>query len=150
MLERLWAECVDNNRWDFHLFKRRRSQKWYISQRFSYFQKKKKPKLKYFTETWILPFAVLAAVVGYAVLAIAFYNKDGWFQSVCVFDKLSLMINTNNTTIQDTMFWHIWNLTLLFSVIIVRCWCCIIFNYILVTELWKNQLSKPSKNCNPL
>ena len=41
------------------------------------FSKKKKPKLKYFTETWILPFAVLAAMVAYAVLAIAFYNKDG-------------------------------------------------------------------------
>ena len=36
-----------------------------------------KPKLKYFSETWILPFAVLFAMVAYAVLAIVFYNKDG-------------------------------------------------------------------------
>ena len=36
-----------------------------------------KPKLKYFSETWILPSAVLLAIVAYAVLAIAFYNNDG-------------------------------------------------------------------------
>ena len=32
---------------------------------------------KYFSETWILPFAVLFAMVAYAVLAIVFYNNDG-------------------------------------------------------------------------
>ena len=32
---------------------------------------------KYFSETWILPSAVLLAMVAYTVLAIAFYNKDG-------------------------------------------------------------------------
>ena len=31
----------------------------------------------YFSETWILPFAVLSAVVGYAIMAIVFYNTDG-------------------------------------------------------------------------
>ena len=31
----------------------------------------------YFSETWILPFAVLFAMVAYAVLAIIFYNIDG-------------------------------------------------------------------------
>ena len=31
---------------------------------------------KYFSETWILPFAVLLAMAAYAVLAIAFYNSD--------------------------------------------------------------------------
>ena len=36
-----------------------------------------KPKKKYFSETWILPFAVLFAMVAYAVLAIVFYNNDG-------------------------------------------------------------------------
>ena len=36
-----------------------------------------KPKFLYFSETWILPFAVLSAMVAYAVLAIVFYNKDG-------------------------------------------------------------------------
>ena len=36
-----------------------------------------KPKLKYFSETWILPFAVLFAMVAYAVLAIFFLNNDG-------------------------------------------------------------------------
>ena len=36
-----------------------------------------KPKLKYISETWILPFAVLFAMVAYAVLAIVFYNNDG-------------------------------------------------------------------------
>ena len=36
-----------------------------------------KSKLKYFSETWILPFAVLFAMVAYAVLAIVYYNKDG-------------------------------------------------------------------------
>ena len=36
-----------------------------------------KPKLKYFSETWILPFAVLFAVVAYAVVAVVFYNSDG-------------------------------------------------------------------------
>ena len=36
-----------------------------------------KPKKKYFSETWILPFAVLFGIVAYAVLAIAFYNIDG-------------------------------------------------------------------------
>ena len=36
-----------------------------------------KPKLKYFSETWILPSAVLLASVAYALLAIAFYNNDG-------------------------------------------------------------------------
>ena len=32
---------------------------------------------KYISETWILPFAVLFAMVAYAVLAIVFYNNDG-------------------------------------------------------------------------
>ena len=36
-----------------------------------------KPKLKYFSETWILPSVVLLAMVAYTVLAIAFYNNDG-------------------------------------------------------------------------
>ena len=36
-----------------------------------------KPKLKYISETWILPFAVLFAMVAYAILAIVFYNNDG-------------------------------------------------------------------------
>ena len=36
-----------------------------------------KLKWKYFSETWILPFTVLFAMVAYAVLAIVFYNKDG-------------------------------------------------------------------------
>ena len=36
-----------------------------------------KPKLKYTSETWILPFAVLFAMVAYAVLAIVFYNNSG-------------------------------------------------------------------------
>ena len=36
-----------------------------------------KSKLKYFSETWILPFAVLFAMVAYSVLAIVYYNKDG-------------------------------------------------------------------------
>ena len=36
-----------------------------------------KPKLKYFSETWILPFAVLSAILAYALLAIVFYNNDG-------------------------------------------------------------------------
>ena len=36
-----------------------------------------KPKLKYFSETWILPFAVLSAMLAYAVLAIVFYNNNG-------------------------------------------------------------------------
>ena len=36
-----------------------------------------KPKLKYISETWILPFAVLFAIVAYALLAIVFYNNDG-------------------------------------------------------------------------
>ena len=35
------------------------------------------PKLKYISETWILPFAVLFAIVAYTVLAIVFYNIDG-------------------------------------------------------------------------
>ena len=34
-------------------------------------------KMKYFSETWILPFAVLFAMVAYAVLAIVYYNYDG-------------------------------------------------------------------------
>ena len=33
-----------------------------------------------FSETWILPFAVLSAMVAYAIVAIVFYNTDGWFQ----------------------------------------------------------------------
>ena len=36
---------------------------------------------------WILPFAVLFALVAYAVLAIAFYNSDDWFQFICVYDN---------------------------------------------------------------
>ena len=32
---------------------------------------------KYFSETWILPFAVLFATVVYTAFAIAYYNKDG-------------------------------------------------------------------------
>ena len=32
---------------------------------------------KYFSETWILPFAVFIASVAYTVLAIVFYNNDG-------------------------------------------------------------------------
>ena len=36
-----------------------------------------KPKLKYISEAWILPFAVLYAMVAYAVLATVFYNNDG-------------------------------------------------------------------------
>ena len=32
---------------------------------------------KYFSETWILPFAVLFAMVAYAVVAIVFYNIGG-------------------------------------------------------------------------
>ena len=38
-----------------------------------------KPNLKYFSETWILPSAVLLATVAYAVLAFVFYNNSGWF-----------------------------------------------------------------------
>ena len=38
-----------------------------------------KPNLKYFSETWILPSAVLLASVAYAVLAFVFYNNSGWF-----------------------------------------------------------------------
>ena len=30
-----------------------------------------------FSETWILPFAVLSAMVAYAIVAIVFYNNDG-------------------------------------------------------------------------
>ena len=30
-------------------------------------------------------------MVAYAVLAIVFYNKEGWFQFVCVYDNLSLI-----------------------------------------------------------
>ena len=33
-------------------------------------------KFKYFSENWILPFAVLFAMVAYTVLAIFFYNND--------------------------------------------------------------------------
>ena len=36
-----------------------------------------KLKWKQISETWILPFTVLFAMVAYAVLAIVFYNKDG-------------------------------------------------------------------------
>ena len=36
-----------------------------------------KPKKKYFSETWILPSAVLLATVAYAVLAFVFYNNNG-------------------------------------------------------------------------
>ena len=32
------------------------------------------------TENWILPLVVLFAMLVYAVLAIYFYNKDGWFR----------------------------------------------------------------------
>ena len=35
-----------------------------------------KTKKKYFSETWILPFAVLFGIVAYSVLAM-FYNIDG-------------------------------------------------------------------------
>ena len=41
-------------------------------------------KLKYFSETWILPFIVLLASLAYVVQAIAFYNSDDWFRFVCV------------------------------------------------------------------
>ena len=34
-------------------------------------------KNEYFSEAWILPFAVLFAMVAYAVVAITFYNTDG-------------------------------------------------------------------------
>ena len=34
-------------------------------------------KLKYFSETWILPFTVLFATLAYVVQAVAFYNSDG-------------------------------------------------------------------------
>ena len=34
-------------------------------------------KLKYFSETWILPFIVLFATLAYSIQAIAFYNSDG-------------------------------------------------------------------------
>ena len=34
-------------------------------------------KFKYFSESWILPLAVLFATVAYVVLAIVFYNNDG-------------------------------------------------------------------------
>ena len=47
-----------------------------------------KPKFKFISETWILPFAVLFAMVAYAVLAIIFYKFDSWFQFNCVYDKL--------------------------------------------------------------
>ena len=36
-----------------------------------------KAKIEKISETWILPFAVLFAMVAYAVLAIVFYNIDG-------------------------------------------------------------------------
>ena len=36
-----------------------------------------KLKWKYFSETWILPFTVLFAMVVYTAFAIAYYNKDG-------------------------------------------------------------------------
>ena len=32
---------------------------------------------EYFSEAWILPFAVLYAMVAYAIMAIVFYNTDG-------------------------------------------------------------------------
>ena len=36
-----------------------------------------KLKWKQISETWVLPFTVLFAMVAYAVLAIVFYNNDG-------------------------------------------------------------------------
>ena len=35
------------------------------------------PKYKHISETWILPFAVLFAMVAYAALAFVYYNNDG-------------------------------------------------------------------------
>ena len=43
--------------------------------------------IKLFSETWILPSAVLFAMVAYSALALVFYNSDGWFQFICVHDK---------------------------------------------------------------
>ena len=44
--------------------------------------------IKLFSETWILPSAVLFAMVVYSASALVFYNSDGWFQSVCVHDMI--------------------------------------------------------------
>ena len=60
------------------------SQNWGIRQEYVV----PKPKFKFISETWILPFAVLFAMVAYAVLAIIFYKFDSWFQFNCVYDKL--------------------------------------------------------------
>ena len=44
-----------------------------------------------------LLFAVLFAMVAYAVLAIVFYNKDGGFQFVCVIDFHFFSVLFNKT-----------------------------------------------------
>ena len=56
------------------------------------------------SETWILPFAVLFAMVAYAVLAIVFFNQDDWFH----FDWVYLILKWQYQ--QKTRFLDNWNL----------------------------------------
>ena len=70
MLEREMVECDQIYRWDFQKF----SNEGQICK--AELEMCHQPKNKYFPETWILPFAVLSAMVAYAITAIVFYNTD--------------------------------------------------------------------------
>ena len=58
---------------------------------------------KYYSENWILPIVILFAMVAYAILAIVFYNKDGWFQFVFFLRMvwLNSMFNVNSVVVQQ-------------------------------------------------
>ena len=85
MLERLLAECAQCCRWDIQSLLNEGCIHNYQYQSKEYVILK--PKLKYFSETWILPSATLLAIVAYAVLAIVFYNNDGWFHFLYAYSK---------------------------------------------------------------
>ena len=59
----------------------------------SFFAPSPKETFFHLSETWILPFVVLFAMVAYAFLAIVFYNNDGWFHLVYTYNKHCEMCN---------------------------------------------------------
>ena len=84
------------------------------------------------SETWILPFAVLFAMVAYAVLAIVFFNQDDWFHFDWVYrSNIKVTISTKD---KITGIWCTLNVT---NVVTVQCYQTLIQCYPLLIQCYQ-------------
>lgn len=80
-----------------------------------------KENMNILSETWILPFIVLFAMVVYAVLAIVFYNNEGWSHYNFEISGIWRTLNVINVVTVQCFPLSI------FDILGVN-WCCIILN----------------------